>query len=467
MKRTHLLTLCLALGLAAVTAPAFGETYYVEEDQSSVGANLDVSFSASGFLKLVIFDPNGPLDFLNPKSDAFAGIYGTKTLPSSAGGTLDAEVAGGELALSGIDLDLLTGGPQTAMAGADIHVDAVPQAIVDLLDPFIDQINPNWVDPNDIQDILDTLLGGFDFDYDFEMTINELTMTRSGDPVTATITEGAFENLFLFADVNSEVQFNGGDPLDLPAVPLPFLLDGTYTDTPVDTLTLSSNPVSGGVDTPEIVIIDRLITIPLGAVEATFQIRLQIDAGTAQVEVTPALQALTGYLLTTAVDGNGSIDAFPAGPEYVPGSDVQLTPVPDEGWNFSHWEGDLSGSDNPATLTMDTHKSVTAVFVEDQLAVTVNTVGEGSVILDPAGGLYFPGTTVTLTPLPGFNYQFLRWEGDVAPDQTTDNPLEITVTDDLMITAVFEEQSNCGTGAGLPLAVGLVCCSIVAIRRRR
>jgi hypothetical protein len=44
---------------------------------------------------------------------------------------------------------------------------------------------------------------------------------------------------------------------------------------------------------------------------------------------------------------------------------VQLTAVPDSFAEFSGWSGDLSGSDNPATITMDSDKNVTATFMTD------------------------------------------------------------------------------------------------------
>ena len=81
MSRTGVWAVILAVGLAGLAVPALGETYYVEQDESSVSANIDVSFSTSGYLKLVIFDPNGILDWLNPRADAMAGIYADALAP--------------------------------------------------------------------------------------------------------------------------------------------------------------------------------------------------------------------------------------------------------------------------------------------------------------------------------------------------------------------------------------------------
>ena len=57
---------------------------------------------------------------------------------------------------------------------------------------------------------------------------------------------------------------------------------------------------------------------------------------------------------------NGSVD--PAGGYYDENSIVTLTAIPDPGYAFINWTGDLSGSKNPLTLTMDNNKTVVANF---------------------------------------------------------------------------------------------------------
>jgi C1A family cysteine protease len=45
-----------------------------------------------------------------------------------------------------------------------------------------------------------------------------------------------------------------------------------------------------------------------------------------------------------------------------PGTQVELTAVPNEGYEFLGWSGDVSGSENPTALVLDTDKSVSANF---------------------------------------------------------------------------------------------------------
>jgi len=67
----------------------------------------------------------------------------------------------------------------------------------------------------------------------------------------------------------------------------------------------------------------------------------------------------------TAVDGMVTADPMPIGKTYDPGTVVTLTAVPDTGYVFVEWSGDLSGTVNPTTITMDANKAVTATFDVD------------------------------------------------------------------------------------------------------
>jgi predicted phosphodiesterase len=71
------------------------------------------------------------------------------------------------------------------------------------------------------------------------------------------------------------------------------------------------------------------------------------------------------YVLTVNMVGSGSYTANPDSSSYDAGTTVQLTATPDDNWLFSNWNGDLSGEDNPATIIMNSDKTVSVVFVAD------------------------------------------------------------------------------------------------------
>jgi formylglycine-generating enzyme required for sulfatase activity len=76
--------------------------------------------------------------------------------------------------------------------------------------------------------------------------------------------------------------------------------------------------------------------------------------------------SLKVYSLTvTSVQGSVVID--PNNNMYSSGATVTLTAIPNVGYSFLNWSGDLSGSTNPATLDMYTDKSVSANFVPNSV----------------------------------------------------------------------------------------------------
>ncbi|MBW3548938.1 MAG: fibronectin type III domain-containing protein, partial [Actinobacteria bacterium] len=80
--------------------------------------------------------------------------------------------------------------------------------------------------------------------------------------------------------------------------------------------------------------------------------------------------AVTQHSLTTNVVGEGTVSASPDKVAYDDGEEVTLTATPASGSVFDGWSGDLTGTANPQTLTMNADKSVTATFS----AETVDTV---------------------------------------------------------------------------------------------
>jgi hypothetical protein len=67
-------------------------------------------------------------------------------------------------------------------------------------------------------------------------------------------------------------------------------------------------------------------------------------------------------LTVAIVDRGGSGTVTPGSGPYLYGTVVTLTAMPDTGSIFTGWSGDLSGSANPITLTMNGSKMVTATF---------------------------------------------------------------------------------------------------------
>jgi uncharacterized repeat protein (TIGR02543 family) len=141
----------------------------------------------------------------------------------------------------------------------------------------------------------------------------------------------------------------------------------------------------------------------------------------------------TGFALTIVIEpeGAGSVILTPPGGYYFPGTVVTATANAAAGYTFDHWSGDLTGSNNPETITMDSDLTVTAHF-NYGLSITFAPPNGGTVILDPPGGVYAPGTLVELDVEPAPGYLFGYFSGDLAgsiepKNILMDSPKSVTV----------------------------------------
>lgn len=82
--------------------------------------------------------------------------------------------------------------------------------------------------------------------------------------------------------------------------------------------------------------------------------------------------------LTIDKVGQGNVTLDPPGAAYDENTQVQLTAQADSGWVFSGWSDDLSGSQNPGTVTMDAEKTVTATFTDSGAEDGGNSDSDGS-----------------------------------------------------------------------------------------
>lgn len=69
-----------------------------------------------------------------------------------------------------------------------------------------------------------------------------------------------------------------------------------------------------------------------------------------------------GYYLELSIVPPKAGGVFPEGGNFKAGKIVELVAMPNEGYKFDHWSGDISGTTSPTEVTMDSDKKITAQF---------------------------------------------------------------------------------------------------------
>jgi DNA-directed RNA polymerase subunit L len=160
-----------------------------------------------------------------------------------------------------------------------------------------------------------------------------------------------------------------------------------------------------------------------------------VKAGMSDSDVTAASYSIVyEYMLSTAVEGDGSVIIDPDEPLFTSGTVVTVAAYPSEGWYFSHWSGDLSGSNSSEEIVMSEDKSVTAVFLPVQYTLTVSSSGSGTVSKNPDKSMYDSGDIVELSASPDTGYQFDSWSGSITGSA---NPVSVTMDGDKSVSAQF------------------------------
>ncbi len=146
--------------------------------------------------------------------------------------------------------------------------------------------------------------------------------------------------------------------------------------------------------------------------------------------------------VSSSPSNGGSVSRNPDRELYTYGEQVTLTASPASGYDFSYWDGDASGSQNPKTITVTGDMSVTAYFIQGgyTLTTSVSPSGSGSVSKNPDKATYNSNDVVTLTASRGSGYTFSYWSGDLGGNQ---NPKNITMTGNSSVTANFSWGGGC------------------------
>ncbi|MDC1081191.1 BspA family leucine-rich repeat surface protein [Flavobacteriaceae bacterium] len=167
----------------------------------------------------------------------------------------------------------------------------------------------------------------------------------------------------------------------------------------------------------------------------------------------PEEPATVNYTVAVSASEGGTVNS--PGGSYAQNATITLTATAADGFVFSGWSGDATGTTNPLSFTVTADATIVANFTQSNYSFNIQTIGQGSVAEELVSSSksktdYEYGSTVRLTATPETDWLFYRWEGlargfiDAATGQEEvsidfDNPIEVEVNSSINATATFEQ----------------------------
>jgi PKD repeat protein len=133
--------------------------------------------------------------------------------------------------------------------------------------------------------------------------------------------------------------------------------------------------------------------------------------------------------INVSPSGSGNVSKSPNKTDYTYNETVQLTANANPGYQFDHWGGHLSGSDNPESLNMNGDKNITAYFTE--VAPIANFGADTTYGSEPLTVQFSDSSTGIINTW--------KWDFGDGQDSTGQNPIHTynkadTFTVSLMVT---------------------------------
>lgn len=161
---------------------------------------------------------------------------------------------------------------------------------------------------------------------------------------------------------------------------------------------------------------------------------------TDDVNITANFQIKT-YSLTTVIVGEGEVTetVIQAKKDYEHGTLVRLESIPDTGWSFVRWEGDVESEESVLEILIEEEKNLRAVFEQTIFPFSINIVGNGTVQnvgFSEFEDVYLKGTELILIGIPDTMWVFQGWNNTTETDSDT---LKIIINSEINLSVNFRE----------------------------
>ncbi|MCR4940851.1 MAG: hypothetical protein K5930_12215, partial [Treponemataceae bacterium] len=188
----------------------------------------------------------------------------------------------------------------------------------------------------------------------------------------------------------------------------------------------------------------------VGSFDKTICVTLDSDiflpASFSEIIPEPELVPVKYKLSVRCEDGGSVVSSAGDKTDFTAGERCMLTAVPEEGYVFDSWTGDVGSFDKTICVTLDSDIFLSASFSEiipepelvpGKYKLSIRCEDGGSVVSSAGDKTEFTaGERCMLTALPADGYTFSGWTGDVV---SFDKNICVTLDSDVFLSASFDK----------------------------
>ena len=123
------------------------------------------------------------------------------------------------------------------------------------------------------------------------------------------------------------------------------------------------------------------------------------------------------YKLTVVQNTYGLISITPIKSAYSDGDIVTISAIPNDGYSFITWTGDVNSNSNPLVISVNANTTVSARFEKNngvEYSISCVQSDGGTYTIEPNKAKYSLGEQIKVSAIPNIGYTFVSWTGDIS-----------------------------------------------------
>jgi Lactonase, 7-bladed beta-propeller/Divergent InlB B-repeat domain/Abnormal spindle-like microcephaly-assoc'd, ASPM-SPD-2-Hydin len=184
---------------------------------------------------------------------------------------------------------------------------------------------------------------------------------------------------------------------------------------------------------------------PLALGGRTALLNIATNGGDAQATVSgTAVTTVTKFAFNMTVNGPGTVKQTPTGTSFPNNTTITVTATPNANSSFINWGAICPNAAYVPTCTVILNQNLNAsANFATNVTLTTSVVGGGTILQQPTGTSFAPGSEVTLTAVPNQGQQFLSWSPSSGCfSNTPATECIVTLKANTTITATFTGSTN-------------------------